>query len=140
MEACGEAAARGPEGEALVLHIPRGAGHIWYLTGTPDGPSLHALLDRLFAKAGVARPLQASGVCGSRVPGLEARLVRRKHDDLVYLANGSGAPLEFSVETDRAYSRIRELRSLEYYGKAEGVLEKDQVLLFSLQADPARAV
>lgn len=135
----GEIAAADEHGAPVLLHIERGAGHVWYLTGTPDSASMHALLDQLFEKAGIQRHIRVTDALGNRVAGLEARLVRRQYDDLVYLANGSGQATTFRFETDRPYQGIRELRSMRFFASAEGVLENDQVLLFSLRIDPTKA-
>ncbi len=75
---------------------------------------------------------------GSRVPGLEARMVSREHDDLIYLANESGREIDFIIEKDaESYSSIRELRSLRYYKEPAGTIAEDQVLIFSFQRNPA---
>ncbi len=132
----GEINAFGPDGEPMLLHIPRGKGHIWYLAGMPERLSMMLLLDQLFDKCGIRRNVKVTDSDGKRVPGLEARLVRREFDDLVYLANESGKNIEFKIETDRRYSAIRELRSLKYFDRAMGEIENSQVLLFSFQEDP----
>jgi beta-galactosidase GanA len=132
----GEIAATGPDGEPVLLHIPRGKGHIWYLAGMPERLSMTLLLDQLFEKSGIRRSVKVTDSEGRRVPGLEARLVRRKIEDLVYLANESGKSIEFTIETDRHYSALRELRSLQYFDEAGGTIENGQVLLFSFQEDP----
>jgi hypothetical protein len=133
---CGEIIASGPAAEPMLLNVSRGCGSIWYLAGMPERRSLAALLDMLFTRTGVQRPLKVTDSEGNRVQGLETRLVRRFHDDLIYLVNESGRDIEFKIETSRPFCKIRELRSLKYYNSPTGCIENGQVLLFSFQEDP----
>lgn len=135
--ASGSIVAEGPEAGPMLAHIPIGAGSVWYAAGMPDAPSLSMLLDLLFVEAGVVRSLTVTDPEGKRIPGLEARLARREHDDLVYLVNQSGKPADYRIRTDRSVHRIRELLSLDYYKEASGRIEDKQTLLFSLGEDPA---
>lgn len=132
----GTIAATGPEDETLLVCVERGRGKVWYLAGTPDQKSLLKLLDILYDETGVTRHLKVVDNDGERVGGLEARLVRREFDDLVYIVNGSGADVEFIIETDRPYHMIRELRSLKYYPGPSGKIKKDDVLIFSFKENP----
>jgi beta-galactosidase GanA len=129
---CGEVEAADKEGRPLLVKIPRGLGNVWYLAGSPLQESLSALFDQLFSVLGVKRHLKVTDLEGNRIKGLEARLVRRKFDDLVYIANESGKMVDFKIETDRPWHTVREMRSLQYYDTASGRLEKDQVSLFLL--------
>lgn len=131
----GETAVYGTDGEPMLIHIPRGKGHIWYLAGMPERLPLTLLLDQLYEKCGVRRNLKVTDMDGRRVAGLEARLVRRKFADLVYLANESGKSVAFRIETGRRYSAVRELRSLKYFDTPSRVIEHQQVMIFSLQED-----
>ncbi|WP_308638358.1 beta-galactosidase [Paenibacillus silvisoli] len=133
----GEVVAAGPAAEPMLVRIPIGAGTVWYAAGMPEKPSFSALLDHWFAESGIHRPLYVTDADGNRIPGLEARLVRRQHDDLVYLVNESGKDAEFRIQTDRPIHEIRELLSLQYVKAAAGRIAKDQTLLFSLREDPA---
>jgi len=137
---CGEVVAKGPEGEPMLLSVPRGSGRIWYLAGTPEPTSLMMLMDRLFEKAGVERSFKVTDINGNRVLGLEARLARRKFDDLIYVSNESGKDLDFVIQTTRPFYRIREMRSLEYYDKPQGTIKNGEVLIFSFQEDPVTMV
>jgi beta-galactosidase GanA len=132
----GDIAAAGPDGHPILLRKLLGHGIIWYVTGELAEDSLHRLLDALFDAARVERPLKVTDRSGQRVPGLEARLVRRKHDDLVYIANESGRDIDFTIQTDRAVHKIRELRSLDDYPAPEGTIRCGETLLFSLREDP----
>jgi len=118
------------------VRIPRGKGWIWYLAGSPELESLSLLLDRLFSMAGINRPLKVTDPAGNRIMGLEARLVKRKFDALVYLANESGRDVDFKIETEIEYHTIRELRSMEYYAAPSGHILNGQVMLFSFIEDP----
>ena len=133
----GAAAAYGPEGEPLLLQVTRGDGTVWYLGGTPERKSLSALLDAIYEKAGVTRHLKVTDLEGCRIDGLEARLVRREFEDLVYLVNGSGRDVDFTINVDRICQKVRELRRLKYYSKPSGTIKKGDVLIFSLQQDPS---
>jgi hypothetical protein len=136
LAAGGEVVETGCDGKAALLRVSRGAGTVWFLTETPAEDAFTALLDRLYSEAGVYRPVRVTDGQGRRAKHIEARLARRKFDDLVYVSNEGAEPAAFRFETDRPYTRIREMRSLKYYKHPEGVLEPDQVLLFSLQVDP----
>jgi len=122
----------------ILTKIARGSGYIWYLAGMPERESLLNLLDLVYAKSGIERRFRVTDKDGSRVPGLEARMVSREHDDLIYLANESGREIDFIIEKDaESYSSIRELRSLRYYKEPAGTIAEDQVLIFSFQRNPA---
>ena len=128
----------GPNNEPILVLIPRGSGFIWYLTGMPGRSSLFGLLDYIYKKADIERNFQVTDINGRRVLGLEARMVRRQHDDLIYLANESGRDIDFNIEINHnIYYKIRELRMLKYYEKPSGRIEEGQVLLFSFQKNPA---
>ncbi|WP_127579438.1 beta-galactosidase [Paenibacillus koleovorans] len=126
------------QGRALLLKRQVGLGAVWAAMGTLRTDSLYALLDRLIDDAGIERELKVTDQTGQRVQGLEARLVRRKNDDLVYIANESGQPVEFRLETNRQVDEIRELRSLRYYDRPEGLVGDKETLLFSLRENPSR--
>ena len=108
--------------------------------GTPEPESLARFLDALYERIDVTRHLRLSGPDGRRVLGLEARLIRRRDDDLVYVANTASKEYRFRVETDRPWHRVRELRSLKYWTEPAGVIPPKQTLLFSLQEDPVARV
>lgn len=125
------------EGESMLVEHRTGDGVVWYVCGELTPISLAELIDRLYDRASVDRPLKVTDRAGRRIPGVEARLVRRKHDDLVYVANESGAEAEFVISTDRPIHAVRELRSLAYFPSAEGTIRDKETLLFSLQEDPS---
>ncbi|WP_165822352.1 beta-galactosidase [Paenibacillus montanisoli] len=133
----GEAIAEGPSSEPMLVRVPIGSGVVWYAAGMPEKDSLAELVDRFFTESGIDRPLKVTDEDGRRVSGLEARLVRRRHDDLVYLVNESGRTVDYRIQTDRAIHEIRELRSLKYYKEAAGQIKDGQTLLFSLREDPS---
>ncbi|MHA6485006.1 beta-galactosidase [Paenibacillus sp. strain BS8-2] len=135
--AAGEIVAEGPAAEPMLARVPVGSGFVWHCAGMPDASSLSALLDLLFAEAGIHRPLTVTDPEGKRIPGLEARLARREHDDLVYLVNQSGMPADYRIQTNRPVHQVRELLSLDYYTEASGRIEDKSTLIFSLREDPA---
>ncbi|MCL2526861.1 MAG: beta-galactosidase [Defluviitaleaceae bacterium] len=119
--------------ENVLLDIPLEKGQIWYLAGTPDRDSLSGLLDRAISYAGIERLFKVTDKAGNRVAGLEARMVQRNGDVLVYVSNEGGGEVEFFIQTDKPYQKVRELRAMEYYEEAAGVIKPDQVLLFSFK-------
>ena len=131
----GEIAAE-QDGAPTLIRISKGKGHIWYFAGTPEYTTLFSLLDRIYESIGIKRHVKVTDTNGNRVPGLEARLVRRRNDDLVYIANEGTQPAEFYITTDRPIDRVRELRSMEYYDKPTGILQPDECVLFALQENP----
>jgi len=135
----GEIAAE-KDGMPVLVNIPRGKGQIWYLSGAPERACFSLLLDRIYKRVGIERHVKVTDLDGNRVLGLEARLVRRENDDLVYISNEGPDPAEFRITTNRPVDRIRELRSMEYYDKPEGVLQPDECLLFTLQENPRKRI
>ncbi|WP_127583312.1 alpha-amylase family protein [Paenibacillus koleovorans] len=133
----GEPVARSIEGRILLSRHHVGRGVVWYSAGTPSDDSLMRLLDELYDKSGVHRPLHVTDLEGNRVVGLEARLVRRKHDDLIYVANESGRTVSFRLHTERSCQRIRELRTSREYSAPEGSIKHKETLLFALSEDPS---
>jgi len=120
-------------GGDVLLDIPLGQGQIWYLAGTPDRGSLSGLFDRAIDHAGIVRCFRVTDKAGNRVAGLEARMVQREDDVLIYVSNEGGGELEFFIQTEKPYCTVRELRAMECYEEACGVIGADQVLLFSLR-------
>lgn len=133
----GESMVRDREGRTMLSKHEIGLGKVWYAAGTPSDESLMELLDELYDIAEVDRPLRVTDMEGKRVVGLEARLVRRKHEDLVYVANESGGTVSFQLHTNRSCQRIRELRSSKEYAVPVGTIAHKDTQLFSLQEDPS---
>lgn len=124
----------------VILMKKVGKGRVYLLAGTPEQAVLARFLDVLYEQIGVMRHLRLSGPDGRRVLGLEARLVRRRHDDLVYVVNTTAEEARFRIETDRPWHRVRELRSLRYWTEPAGVIPASQTFLFSLLEDPRTRV
>lgn len=134
----GRVIAQGPDNQPMLVQKKLGKGSIWIVAGTPDQASLESILDHLYNTVEINRPLKVTDSSGKRIPGLEARLLRREHDDLVYLVNESGHDTDFVIKTDRDIHRVRELRSLNDYDTPTGRIASDQTLLFSLMDDTIR--
>ncbi len=120
----------------LLLHQSIGAGSLYYFCGMPTPETYRLFMDALINKCDVYRPLHLTAPDGSRLSGVEARLVHTTYHDLVYLANETQHDIEFRLETDRSYTQIRELRSLAYWDQAAGLLPARRTLLFKLMVDP----
>ena len=123
-------------GLPLLVRKTVGRGVLYYFAGAPTPETYRGFMDRIMEQAGVTRPFAVTGPDGARLPDVEARLARTKYHDLVYLVNESDAPVEFRIRTDRPAVKIRELRSLKYWKKPEGVLPPRQTFLFKFMADP----
>ncbi|NKB72064.1 MAG: hypothetical protein GKR89_33720 [Candidatus Latescibacteria bacterium] len=126
----------GDQGQPLILRQPVGQGFLYYFAGTPTAATLRMFVDALMEQTQIYRPFRLSDLEGRRLPTVEARLVHTKYFDLIYLINEGNEAVEFRLETERPYTRVREMRSLEYWDKPEGVLPGRQTLLFKLMADP----
>ncbi len=132
-----EVLAEDDEGQALLLRSARGKGAVWYVPGWPAVLSGALLLDRVIDSVGIGRPLRVRLNGAARIPGLEARLSRRTHDDLVYVANESAQRVDFEITTDRPVHEIRELRTMQYYREPRGSIDPGDLLIFSLREDPS---
>ena len=132
----GDVIAELPEGNPLLVRIARGKGQIWYVAGAPQPASYFNMLDRIYDNAGIERHLKVTDANGNRIHGLEARLVRRRNDDLVYISNETKSVKSFRIETNRPIDGICELRSMEIYDKPEGVLKPLQCMLFKFSESP----
>lgn len=115
-----------------------GQGRLYIFAGMPNTASLSAFLDCLYEKTGVERHLRVADTQGNRINGLEARLIRRRLEDLVYVVNTTDREIRFTMKTDRPFIKIRELRSLAYWPKPEGVIPARQTLLFAFYEDQVK--
>ena len=120
----------------LLVRKEIGAGALYYFAGMPEKRTLRAFMDAIMEQAGVYRPFRVSAPDGSRLAEVEARLVHTKFFDLLYLVNAGDEPVDFRAETERSFAKVRELRSLAYWEKLEGVLPGRQTLIFKLMMDP----
>jgi hypothetical protein len=139
-ESKGEVLAAGPNDEPLLVRLAVGKGQVWFVAGDPDQATLHALLDHLADMARMDRPLRVTSEDGRRILGLECRLARRTHDDLVYLANETDRDIQYSLETNRPITGIRELTSLKYQAKPAGTVPAGRTIMLALAEDPVARV
>jgi hypothetical protein len=139
-ESKGEVLAAGPADEPLLIKLAVGKGQVWFAAGEPDQATLHALVDHLADQTKIDRPLKVSGTDGRRILGLECRLARRTHDDLVYLANETDKDIQYSLETNRQITGIRELTTLKYQAKPAGTVPAGRTIMLSLAEDPVARV
>jgi len=129
-----------PDGIPLLMRSMRGKGQVWYIAGSPQPASYYQMLDRIYENAGIERHLKVTDADGNRIHGLEARLVRRKNNDLVYISNETDREQSFRIETDRPIDSICEMRSMEVYDKPEGVLKPLQCMLFMFRESPHKRI
>jgi hypothetical protein len=120
----------------LLVRKEIGNGALYYFAGMPTRGTQRAFMDILMEQTGVYRPFRVSAPDGSRLAEVEARLVHTKFFDLLYLVNEGEMPVDFRVETERPFAKVRELRSLAYWEKLEGMLPGRQTLIFKLMMDP----
>ena len=95
-------------------------------------------MDALIEQSNIYRPLRLTAPDGSRLSGVEARLVHTQYYDLVYLTNETSHDIEFTLKTNRPYQKVRELRSLSYWDTPTGTLAAHRTLLFKLMLDPTQ--
>jgi len=107
-----------------------GKGKVWHMPQLPSAEALQALLDGILDEAAVSRLIRVTDGGGKRCPHFEARIVKCKKHDLIYLANLSDADMDFAVEYNGSYRHIRELFSLAYYPALRGRIRAQKVLLF----------
>jgi hypothetical protein len=100
-----------PNGQAALVSLNRGRGVIYYsATSFPKG-SLSSLLDRIFDRSRVERPLRVRGESGGLLGDVEARYVSSGSRKLMYLVNLNETPVSAKIELEgKAPSRLFELR------------------------------
>ncbi|KPJ55949.1 MAG: hypothetical protein AMS16_03330 [Planctomycetes bacterium DG_58] len=75
------------DGEPAIVSRKLGQGEIIYLAMQLEEASMGDVLDWLYDRAGVVRPVRTADPQGSRIPGLESRTVPYKGGYLTYLYN-----------------------------------------------------
>ena len=98
------------DGNPAVVKCATGRGSVYYLA-TPLEPESYArLLDRVFERASVSRPLRVTGASGDRVWQIEARALRRERDWLLYVVNHNDAGVEVKLRLAGAARSFKDLR------------------------------
>ena len=122
----------------LLLRQTIGKGSLYYFCGMPTPDTYRRFMDALIEQSNIYRPLRLTAPDGSRLSGVEARLVHTQYYDLVYLTNETSHDIEFTLKTNRPYQKVRELRSLSYWDTPTGTLAAHRTLLFKLMLDPTQ--
>jgi beta-galactosidase GanA len=99
------------DGRPAIIRHPHGGGSVYRLA-TPLLPDQYAeMLDRIYAKAQIHRPIRAQSLAGQRVWGIEVRGVQRKSDQLVYIVNHTGSEHSIRIRSAGTPETGSELRS-----------------------------
>jgi hypothetical protein len=100
-----------PNGQAALVSLTRGRGVIYYSATSFPKTSLSRLLDRIFDRAQVNRPLRVHGENGRPLGDVEARYVSSGLEKFLYLVNFNEAPVSAKIELEsKAPQRLYELR------------------------------
>lgn len=102
--------ARFEDGRPAIAKHTLGQGSVYYLA-TPLEPESYArLLDRIFGRAGVSRPVRVTDGVGKRIWQIEARSLSRGRGWLLYVVNHSGAAVEIRLSFPATARSLRDLR------------------------------
>ena len=132
-----EVLARFEGGQPGVMRIQTGRGKVYYVAARLGEESLLALAERLLAEAGV-RPIAAVRELDGRQPtDIEARSVEHDGAVLLYVINPRNEPATLRIQTDRPFTAIENLRTLERgrYDATMTVPARDTAL-FRLSGSP----
>ncbi len=99
------------DGRAAIVQHSQGTGNIYRLATPLPSDQYAELLDRIYEKANVCRPIRARDPMGRRLWGVEVRSVERKADRLIYIVNHAGRNQSIQLRVPGAYDSASELRS-----------------------------
>ena len=100
-----------PDGRPAIVQRPQGKGNVYRLATSLPEDQYAEVLERVYEKARVHRPVRATSLSGHRVWGIEARSVQRGSDQLVYIVNHSGSQQSIQLRSPGAPKTVTELRS-----------------------------
>jgi hypothetical protein len=123
------------DGNPALVQIKRGKGHIFYLASPLEPASMTALLDRLYASCGVARPVTARLSDGRLPSEFECRAVKHEGRTLVYLMNLGTEAREVKLTSGSKISSVQNLTFNTIIGTTLTVPPKE---VFILQVDSAQ--
>ena len=78
------------DGRPAIIQLSYGKGTVYRLAIPLPSEHYAEVLDRIYQKARVHRPIRAQNLLGRHVWGVEVRSVERRSDRLVYIVNHSG--------------------------------------------------
>jgi hypothetical protein len=108
-----EVLARFEDGQAGVLRLALGRGRVYYVAARLGEESLLALTERLLAESGVRPIAVVRELNGSRPSDIEARSVEHDGAVLLYVINPRSEPVTLRVESDRVFTQVENLRTVE---------------------------
>jgi beta-galactosidase GanA len=99
------------DGRPAIIQHPHGKGNAYRLATYLPPDQYAEVLDRVYERAKVDRPIRVKDLSGHRVWGIEARTVQRRSDRLVYLVNHGGNQHFIQLRSADTPKDTRELRS-----------------------------
>lgn len=99
------------DGRPAIIQHPRGKGSAYRLATPLPQDQYAEVLDRVYEKARVHRPIRAKSLSGRRVWGIEVRSVQRRSDQLVYIVNHGGSEHAIQLRSANTPKTVTELRS-----------------------------
>jgi hypothetical protein len=108
-----EVLARFEDGQAGVLRLALGRGRVYYVAARLGDESLLALTERLLEESGVRPIAVVRELNGSRPSDIEARSVEHDGAVLLYVINPRSEPVTLRVESDRVFTQVENLRTVE---------------------------
>jgi beta-galactosidase GanA len=100
-----------PDGRPAIIQRPHGRGSVYRLATSFLQDQYAEVLERVYEKARVRRPIRPTSLSGHRVWGIEARSVQRGSDQLVYIVNHSGSQHSIQLRAAETPKSVTELRS-----------------------------
>jgi hypothetical protein len=114
-----EVLAEYPNGGPAIVQMPTGKGTVYYSGCWLEEQSYARLLDSLFRKAGVTRPVRLRMAGGGDMHNIEARFAPLGTRKLLYVVNYNSVPARLDV--DAAAGRVKHLLDLRDSKKIAGV-------------------
>ena len=108
-----EVLGRFEDGQAGVLRLALGRGRVYYVAARLGEESLLALTERLLAESGVRPIAVVRELNGSHPSDIEARSVEQDGAVLLYVINPRSEAVTLRVESDRAFTQVENLRTVE---------------------------
>jgi beta-galactosidase GanA len=124
VEGPGRVLARFEEGQPAIVEVPAGKGAVYYLAIPLVHDSMVELMDRLVAKAGVAREVRFLSPDGKRAAGLEYRAIKTADGWLAYVNNLNRKEAQ----------RLKLASAIKFGGVRNLTLESDLGPAFTLSA------
>jgi beta-galactosidase GanA len=124
------------DGRPAIIQRPHGRGSAYWLAVPLLRDQYAEVLDRVYEKARVHRPVRAEGLSGGRVWEIEVRSVQRSSDQLVYIVNHGGSQHGIKLRSATAPKTVTELRSGRAVSLSKIEIPKFDAQIIRLESAP----